>query len=164
MRLQKNLRRGLVLLLSVAFMYGAIFAAWSWHARSRELKLSASKAEHLHYDIVELSLVSGDPSLDESFAAAPPRFVVMRGTETLTTIAGIREMTARRAAPGLWTARWPVPWNAPPGEYRPVLLGRPDLGERLHAIPFKIARRAPKPMPKGFVVATLVALSSSTSR
>ncbi|MDD5302911.1 MAG: hypothetical protein PHS14_07335, partial [Elusimicrobia bacterium] len=155
MRLPRSVRRGLILLLSVALLYAAVFALWNWRGRSRALTLSASKLEHLHYDIVELSLVSGDPSLDESFRALPPRFVVMRGTETVTTIAGIREMAARRVAPGLWTARWPVPWNAPPGEYRPVLVGRPDLAERLSVSPFKIARRVPKPMPKGFVVATL---------
>ena len=131
MRLNAKYRHGLALLAAVALLYAAVFALWTVRSKSRELKLSASKTEHLHYDIVELSLVSGDPALDESFAAAPPRFVVTRGTETLTTIAGIREMKAARTAPGRWTARWPVPWNAPPGEYRPVLLGRPDLAERL---------------------------------
>ncbi len=155
MLLNKSVRRGVALLACVAIMYAAVFTLWSWRTRSRALTLSASKLEHFHYDIVELSLVSADSSLDESFSAAPPRFVVMRGTETLTTIAGIREMVARRVAPGLWTARWPVPWNAPPGDYRPALLGRPDLVERLQAPAFKIVRRVPKPMPKGFVVATL---------
>jgi hypothetical protein len=79
----------------------------------------------------------------------------MRGSETLTTIAGIREMVPRRVASGVWTARWPVPWNAPSGSYRPVLLGRPELAERLETAPFRIGRRTPKPMPRGFVVATL---------
>ncbi len=155
--------RGLVLLEAVALLYVAVFALWSVRVRHRELKLAASKLEHLHYDIVELSLVCGDPALDESFSAVAPRFVVMRGSETLTTIAGIREMSARRVAPGLWTARWPVPWNAPPGDYRPALLGRPDLAERLTVSPFKIARRKPKPMPKGFVVATLESVAPLAS-
>ncbi len=155
MRLHEKYRHGLALLVAVALLYAAVFALWSTRVKSRALTLSASKTEHLHYDIVELSLVSGDPSLDESFVASPPRFVVTRGSETLTTIAGIREMKAVRTAPGRWSARWPVPWNAPPGEYRPALLGRADLAERLTIAPFMIARRKPKPMPKGFVVATL---------
>jgi len=155
MRLAKKHRHGLILLAAVALLYGAVFSYWTIRAKSRALKLSASKAEHLHYDIVELSLVFADASLDDSFQAMPPRFVVMRGTETITTIAGIRVMPARRTAPGLWTARWPVPWNAPPGEYRPALLDRRDLVERLQSVPFKIARRVPKPMPKGYVVASL---------
>jgi hypothetical protein len=155
MRLTKKHRHGLALLVSVAVLYAAVFALWTVRVKSRELRLSASKLDHFHYDIVELSLVSGDPALDESFRALPPRFVVMRGTETLTTIAGIREMKALRVAPGLWTARWPVPWNAPPGSYRPALVGRPDLAARVQIAPFSISRRTPKAMPKGFVVATL---------
>ncbi|MDP3541365.1 MAG: hypothetical protein Q8T11_02730 [Elusimicrobiota bacterium] len=155
MPLRDNLGRGLALLLAVAGLYAAVFGVWTARSKSNEVKLAASKPDHLHYDIVELTLTSGDRALDESFAAAPPRFVVMRGTETLTTIAGIREMTAVRLAPGRWTARWPVPWNAPSGEYRPVLIGRPDLEARVHLSPFTISRRAPKEMPKGFVVATL---------
>lgn len=155
MRLRNHLGRGLALLLAVAGLYAAVFGLWTARGRSRELTLTASKADHLHFDIVELTMVSGDRSLDESFAAAPPRFVVMRGTEAVTTVAGIREMKAVRVAPGRWTAKWPVPWNAPPGAYRPALVGRPDLAERLRIAPFRISRRVPKPMPKGLVVATL---------
>lgn len=155
MRLRSNLGRGFALLLAVAGLYAAVFGLWSVRGPSREVRLAASKPDHYHYDIVELDLISGDPALDESFAAAPPRFVVMRGTETLTTIAGIRELRGRRVAPGRWTARWPVPWNAPAGSYRPALVGRPDLAARVQIAPFRISRRTPKPMPKGFVVATL---------
>lgn len=159
MPLRKNLGRGLVLLLAVAGLYAAVFGVWTARVKSDEVRLAAAKADHLHYDIVELTLTSGDRALDESFAAAPPRFVVMRGTEAVTTIAGIREMTAVRLAPGRWTARWPVPWNAPSGAYRPVLVGRPDLDARVQISPFTISRRRPKPMPRGFVVATLESAS-----
>lgn len=152
MSLRKNIGRGLVLLLAAAGFYACDFRPA--RGKSDEMLLSASKPDHLHYDIVELTLTSGDPALDESFAASPPRFVVMRGSETLTTIAGIREMTAVRLAPGRWTAKWPVPWNAPAGTYRPALLGRPDLSDRVQISPFTISRRTPKAMPKGFVVAT----------
>jgi len=154
MRLQTNVRRGLALLLAVAALYAAVFALWGARSKSRAVRLAASKREHFHYDIVELSLTCGDPSVDASFRAAPPRLAVMRGSQTVTTIAAIREMTARRVAPGFWTARWPVPWNAPAGDYRPVLLGRPDLDGRLAASSFQIARRKPAPMPSGLVVAT----------
>jgi hypothetical protein len=150
-----RIKRGPILLLSVAALYAVVFGVWSVRARSRVLTLSAAKAEHLHYDIVELIFISGDPALDESFAASPPRFVVMHGTETVTTVGGIREMRAMRLAPGRWGAQWPVPWNASVGHYRPVLVGRPDLVGRLRASPFRIGRRTPKPMPKGFVVVTL---------
>lgn len=155
MRVPKNVRRGGFLLMAVASLYAVVFGLWSLRTKSHEITLAASKVDHLHFDIVELNFVYGDSTLDESFAAAPPRFVVMRGTEPVTTIAGIREMNAVKIAPGRWTARWPVPWNAPPGEYWPALLGRADLAERVKIEPFKIGRRVPRPMPKGFVVSTL---------
>jgi len=155
MRLRKHLGRGLVLLLAVAALYAAVFSLWTVRGKSRGVTLAASKPDHYHYDIVELMLDSGDAEVNAAFAAAAPRFVVMRGTETLTTIAGIREMTGVSAGSGRWRARWPVPWNAPSGDYRPVLLGHPELAGRLAPSPFKISRRKPKLMPKGFVVATL---------
>ena len=160
MRLTSAHRRGLALLASVAILYAAVFSLWTVRAKSRELKLSASKAEHLHYDIVELSLVSGDPALDESFAAAPPRFVVMRGTETLTTIAGIREMKAARTAPGRWIARWPVPWNAPRRLPSRCSDGRPR--GRL-PLSVSIAGESPSRCRKGFVVATLESVAPLAS-
>lgn len=155
MSLRENLGRGLALLLAVAGLYATVFGVWTARVKTDLAKLAASKADHLHYDIVELALTFDDRALDESFSAAPPRFVVMRGTGTVTTIAGIREMTAFRLTAGRWIARWPVPWNAPSGMYRPVLVGRPDLESRVQVSSFTISRRAPKPMPKGFVVATL---------
>lgn len=153
--MSKKARHGLALLVSVAALYAAVFAFWHTRPKDRGLTLSASKADHFHYDIVELTLNSGDSAVSGSFLSSPPHFVVMRGSQTITTIAGIREMTAKNVAPGAWTARWPVPWNAPVGEYRPVLLGRPDLAAKLKISPFRIGRRVPKAMPKGFVVATL---------
>ena len=151
-----KVRRGLVLLLSVASLYAAVFALWGrLGPASRAVRLAASRPEYLHYDIVDLTLTFRDKALDEQFTARPPVAEVARDSETVTTVAGIREMTLTRAAHGVWTARWPVPWNAPVGDYRPVLLGHPELAERLQAAPFKIGRRVPAPLPKGFVVATL---------
>jgi hypothetical protein len=74
----------------------------------------------------------------------------------VTTIAGLRELTLWRSAPGVWTARWPVPWNAPAEAYDPRLLGHEELKDRLKVSPFRIVRRVPKPLPPGgLVVATL---------
>ncbi len=155
MRVSKKARRNGLFVLGAAGLAVLIIGMGSMRAKSREVRLAASKTEHLHYDIVELSLVSGDAAINDSFAAAPPRFVVTRDSETVTTVAGISEMTAKKTGPGTWTARWPVPWNAPAGEYRPALLGRPDLAQRVKIVPFRIGRRVPKAMPRGFVVATL---------
>ncbi len=149
-------RRGLFFLLAVAAFFAVVIGAWRWHEGARVVRLGSDRAAYLHFDIVELRLETKDSALDAEFEASPPRAVVTRGGEILTTIAGIREMTLTRAGPGVWTARWPVPWNAPAGAYFPALVGREDLQERLRVAPFQIGRRTPIPLPKGgFVVATL---------
>jgi hypothetical protein len=119
------------------------------------VRLGAGRAEYLHYDIVDLRLETRDPALDAALAASPPRVVVTRDGADVTTIARITAVTLARQAPGVWTGRWPVPWNAPAGEYRVRLLEREDLAERVRASPFRIGRRTPAPLPPGFVVATL---------
>ena len=149
-------RRGLVFLLATAAFFAAVFAAWHWReGREREVKFGAERAEYLHYDLVDLRLSVKDRAVRDAFEAEPPRAVVTRAGKPVTTIAGIGEMALTPVGPGQWMARWPVPWNAPPGEYLPVLLGHEELKERLRAAPFKIGRRTPAPLPKGFVVLTL---------
>jgi hypothetical protein len=148
------LRAAGALVLLLAAVAGGV-AARRWYRERRAVRLGAGRAEYLHYDIVDVRLETLDPELDAQFAAAPPRAVVTRGGEALTTIAGIKELTLARASPGVWTARWPVPWNAPTGDYVPELFGRDDLRERLLVAPFRIGRRTPRPLPPGFVVATL---------
>ncbi|MDE2141085.1 MAG: hypothetical protein KGJ84_01565 [Elusimicrobia bacterium] len=152
----KSARRGLVFLLAVAGFFTAVFVGWRWYTRAtRAVHFGAERAAYLHYDFVDLRLSLRDRALEDEFAKAPPRAVVTRGGAEVTTIAGIREMTMRPLGPGEWMARWPVPWNAPVGEYLPVLLGRDDLKDRLVVAPFRIGRRTPAPLPKGFVVLTL---------
>ena len=163
MRLTKKARRTGLVLLAVAALYAVTFGLWNLRPKSHEVVLSASKTDHLHYDIVELSLVSDDSEITDSFKDAPPRFVVTRDSAPVTTVAGIREMATTKVAPGRWTARWPVPWNAPPGTYTPALVGRSDLALRVRVVPFKIGRRVPKAMPKGFVVSTLESVMPLTS-
>jgi len=152
----KSARRGLFFFLAVAAFFAAVFGLrrW-WFEKEYVVRFAAERADYLHYDFVDLRLSLHDRELDAQFQDAPPRAVVTRGGEPVTTIAGIREMTLARVGPGQWMARWPVPWNAPPGEYRPELLGREDLKDRLRISPFRIGRRTPAPLPNGFVVLTL---------
>ena len=152
----RRTRHGLFLFLAVAALYVLVFLGHRWLAAGRALRLQAGVPEVLHYDLVDLRLTFSDPDLDRTFEASPPRVAVVFATSTVTTIAGVRDIRLSRQAPGLWTARWPVPWNAPPGEYRPILLGRPELAPRLRTTPFVLGRRVPAPLPKnGFVVASL---------
>lgn len=147
--------RTLAAIAAASLVFAALWVAFvARHAR-RQARLFPAKAEHLHYDFAELTLLTRDEELDASFSASAPRVLVTRGGALVTTIGGTVETVLRREAPGRWTGRWPVPWNAPTGEYRLALAGRPDLDGRLHAAPVRVSRRAPKPMPPGFVVATL---------
>jgi hypothetical protein len=154
----KRTARGRFFFLAVAVFFAAVIGGWRWqHEGSRLVRLGSGSAEYLHYDIVDVRLETKDSALDDEFTTSPPRVVVSRpGGAPLTTIAGIREVELTRAASGLWVGRWPVPWNAPPGEYVPSLLGHEDLKDRLRVSPFRIGRRTPLPLPSGgFVVATL---------
>ena len=149
-------RRGVLLLIFVAALYAAVFIGRRWFVEGRVLRLRAGAPEVLHYDLVPLRLTFTDDELEPGFVASPPRVAVMRGTETVTTIGGIRETVLRREASGVWSGLWPVPWNAPVGDYRPVLLARGDLAPRLRSSAFRVGRRMPSPLPQGgFVVASL---------
>jgi hypothetical protein len=152
------MRRFLRVVLSLAAaaaICAAAIVAYSLREKRREVHLGAGRAEYLHFDLVDVRLSSLDPALDEQFRASPPRVVVTFGGQAVTTVAGIKELTLTRESPGVWTALWPVPWNAPVGDYLPALLGRDDLRERMHAAAFRIGRRKPLPLAPGMVVATL---------
>jgi hypothetical protein len=156
----KRSGRALVFLLAVAGLLVAGAAVRNWRQKREEERvviLATGRPEYLHYDIVDIRLVTKDPALDADLQKTPPRVVVDRSHGLpITTIGGIREMTLTRESPGVWTARWPVPWNAPAGLYSPELLGRDDLKDRLVVSPFRIGRRTPLTLPKGgFVVVTL---------
>ena len=133
----RRIGRGGVFFLAVAAFYAGVFGAWLWRDRAtRVLRLGGDRPSYLHYDIVELRLALNDPVLDARFQQDPPRVVVRRGGAPVTTIGGLRALTMTRAAAGLWTARWPVPWNAPAGAYLPALLGREELKDRLKIASF----------------------------
>ncbi len=147
-------------LAGVFLLYAAVgvtlYMGWERNVeRRRVVSLRAESSDLLHYDFAELRLRAADPKTQERFAASPPRVAVTRDGQVVTTVAAIREVTLRRMAPGLWGGRWPVPWNAPPGEYRPVLLDADDLSGRLQASPFRVGRRVPAVKPDGLIVATL---------
>lgn len=152
--------RQTAVLVGVFLLYAAVAATvylgWDKTKERRRLVfLRSEPAELLHHDFAELRVRVGDPQARERFAASPPRVAVTRDGEVAATVAGIREVTLRRMAPGLWGGRWPVPWNAPTGEYRPVLVGADDLAERVRAEPFRVGRRKPQVAADGLVVATL---------
>jgi hypothetical protein len=82
---------------------------------------------------------------------------VSRGTAPVTTIGELERVTLRydRSA-ALWRGRWPVPWNAPDGNYQlNVDTTALPAGAKIDAQTFQVASRAFEPLPAGFGVLTL---------
>lgn len=148
---------GVSLFLGLLLLYAAVFAGRAWWLRwVRAVHLETSGSVYFHYDFVDVRLWTRDPTVQARFQASPPRVLVRRDEKPVTTIAGLRELgLAYDASQGAWTGRWPCPWNAAAGPYELELLGFKDLSERLENRPFRIAYRAPRKLPRGFVALTL---------
>ncbi len=159
-----NTRRGNEFFFAVFIFFALVFGGWRWWwVNSRDVRLRSDRSDYLHFDFVELRLTTRDAILDSQFQAAPPRVVVRRAGVDVTTIGGVREMTLTRAGIGSWVARWPVPWNAPTGEYAVALVGREDLRGRVAAQGFRITRRTPRRIARGFSVLTLESVAPLAS-
>ncbi|MBI4375629.1 MAG: hypothetical protein HY549_04175 [Elusimicrobia bacterium] len=150
-------KKGLKVFAALAVLYAIAFSGETlWRRRTRAVVLEPSKSSYFHYEFIEIRLSSRDPALRRRWRQSPPKVVVTRGGQPVTTIASIREMALQPdESTGMWSARWPCPWNAPTGVYELKLVEPGDLGERLTARPFSIRRRKPKPVPHRFAVLTL---------
>ena len=123
--------------------------------------LKTSQDAYFHDAFVEwtLSVPPGSTLFDKlSSSTAPWVTWVEKDGAPVTTIGMMREAplvfsTGTRS----WSARWPVPWNAPDGTYAVRLdTAAWPAGEKTPAFPtFKIQSREFKPVPKGFGVLTL---------
>lgn len=136
--------------------YVLLIGIWAIHrALDRAVSLRPAQAAYRRYDIIELRLKTADRKLRSRWLSAPPIVVVEKDGAPITTVAGIREVPlAWDARARAFVGRWPCPWNAPAGTYRPRLLGHPELDERLDVSPFRIEPRRPAPLPKRFVALT----------
>lgn len=151
-------RKPLRIFFAVAALYGALWAGREGYRRwTLPVRLDTVKRAHLHYDLVELRLRVRDRALRERWkTGGAPRAAVARDGRRLTTVAGITWVDLRwDEARGAFIGLWPCPWNARDGRYQLELEDRDDLGERLRAADFEIARRVPHPVPRRFVVLSL---------
>ena len=132
---------------ALAFAGFVLFRAW--HNR---VELGAEKDAYYHYEIVTLRLRANDRKLRGAWAQTPPVALVTKDGQPVTTVGDLRAVTLRYdAASDAWTGQWPVPWNAPDGEYVPSLGAAPELEKRVRLRPFRIVRRVPRALPQGFV-------------
>lgn len=153
----KKKKNGVALFLGLCLLYALVFGGRAWWLKwVRAVRLETGRPAYLHYDFVDVRLWTRDPTLNSRWQASPPRVEVLRDGGAVTTIAGIRELRLAFDPPsGTWTARWPCPWNAPPGEYTLGLRDWPGLSDRLQSRPFRIGRLKPALLPQGFSVLTL---------
>ena len=149
-------RGGVWLFVCLLLMYGAVFAGrhW-WLGWTQGVRLQTARPDYFHYKFVEIVLRSHDPEVREAWRRSPPVVMVTRAGAPVTTIAGLRDVALRPDGTGAWVARWPCPWNAPAGDYGLAVSSAGALGGRLQTTGFKIVRRPPHPLPKGFVALTL---------
>jgi hypothetical protein len=137
----------------VAGFYVLFFLGrWAWLRWEGGAVLAAGKAEYGHDEFVDIGLSSRSRALARAWGAQPPAVTVTRQGRPVATIAGLREVRLRPEGRGRWSGRWPCPWNAPDGEYR-LELSTPVA--HVSSLPFRIARRKPRPFPQGFSVLTL---------
>ena len=147
---------GRVLFFVLAACYAVFFLVrWGWMNWDRSVRLETARAEYGHDEFVDICLRTRDAALRRSWRENPPEVAVTKDGRPVATIAGLRRLRLHEADAGLWSGRWPCPWNAAPGEYGLELSGAAGLADRLAVRPFRISRRRPWPLPCGFAVMTL---------
>ncbi|MBI4386881.1 MAG: hypothetical protein HY551_05835 [Elusimicrobia bacterium] len=159
-------RQPLNLFSAVLAFYACVFLAWrTYHHWKLAVRLDTVKAAYYRYEFVELRLRTRDVALETSWKRAPMRARVLRDGVPITTIANLSEVDLRwDAARRVFIGKWPCPWNAPEGEYVPVLVDAAERGgaplpaeieSRIETAPFRIVHRKPRPLPRRFVVLTM---------
>ena len=137
-----RLERAVKIFGGVAAVYGAFLLGGALSRHWSAIDVGAERETYRHYDLIELRARTRDLALMRAWKKTPPFAIVTRDGLLVTTVAGIRAVPlvwdARAAA---FVGRWPCPWNAPDGEYRPAIFGQGPLQDRLRVRPFRIARR-----------------------
>lgn len=147
-------RRPLAVLAAAAAL---ALAAGALHLALRASRshavLEAARPSWRHFDVVTVRLEAR--GLARAFwRRRPPSARVLLDGKPVATIGGLVEFPlAYDPVEDAWLGRWPVPWNAPAGPFLPELAGPipPDAGLEVRA--FRVTRRAPKPVRRGFVAA-----------
>lgn len=145
--------------------HGGALVSWEPAAPAFALQLQADKETYAHDDLVTLTL---RPATEEA------RQLLKRSTVPVTAwveregipVVTVGEMERVRLAfdktRGFWQARWPVPWNAPDGNYflRLATSALPSGLGAIHEGSFSVASRVFDPVPAGFCVLPLEGLGS----
>lgn len=82
------------------------------------VELTVAPGQYFHYSLVPLEAVLRDSRGQPVVLQKPLVVRVRRKDEVVTTVGGTEKLPLRyEAARQRYVGSWPVPWNAPPGEY-----------------------------------------------
>lgn len=140
--------------------HGAPLIAGPPAAPEFDLVLRPDREIYAHDALVEFLLEPASPKITAALRAstAPFHGWVERGGRPVETVGVLTRVRLRHdATAGIWRARWPVPWNAPDGDYD-LRLDTAALPSGITAVRqggFRLASRTFEPVPAGLGVLTL---------
>ena len=120
--------------------------------------LETDKNIYLHYDFVEIYARTKDRHFKKEFKDSILRAIVYKGISPIPTVGKKWFVELKyNGKDGYWQGKWPVPWNAPEGEYRVRIWLFPELKKRmrLKECKFFISRRKPQKLAPGLCVMTM---------
>ncbi|MBA7466746.1 hypothetical protein ES707_01936 [subsurface metagenome] len=150
------MRKRLFFLLFSIVVIMVILVAYRWS--SPDIYLETKKNTHLHYDFVDISARARNRHFKEDFKQRILPVIIYRGISPVPTIGKKWSVGLKYDEnDGRWQGRWPVPWNAPEGEYRVKIWLPPEPKNRmrLRECRFFIARRKPQKLNPGLCVMTM---------
>jgi len=170
-RVPRGVRSGgavLALLLCAGALAG--FAYWKSHgaapvpgpeaAPAFDAVLRADRDVVAHDALVEILLEPASPKITAALRASTSPFHgwVERDGRPVETVGVLTRVRLRfDPAAGFWRARWPVPWNAPDGDYdlRLDTAAFPASVASIRQGGFRVVSRPFEPVPAGLGVLTL---------
>jgi len=148
-------KKFLFLFLSIV-VFQAILVAYRWPPQV--IYLGTEKRSHFHYDFVDIFARTRDRHFKEEFKDTTLKALVYRGISPVPTI-GKRWFVELKydGRDGRWRGKWPVPWNAPEGQYTVKLWAPPEMKKkmRLRGGRFLITSRRPRALTPGLCVMTM---------
>jgi len=120
--------------------------------------LETEKKVHFHYDFVTIYARASGSRFKEEFKNRTIPALVYRGKSPIPTIGKQWSVNLKYDTRyGRWQGKWPVPWNAPEGDYTVKIWVSPELNKRIRqrACKFSIARRQPARLAPGLCVMTM---------
>ena len=148
-------KRTFLILFSIVVIM-VILVAYRWS--QPDIYLETEKKTHLHYDFVDISAGIRNRHFKEDFKQRILPAIIYRGISPVSTIGKRWSVELKYDEKnGRWQGRWPVPWNAPEGEYRVEIWLSSELKERMRLgeCKFFIARRKPQKLNPGLSVMTM---------